>query len=57
MVDLPDAHAERALGALFDAAVLPPQALHRIYNRFVIWSSTNTTALLSAWRARVEAVA
>jgi len=55
-IDGVDSHVERALGGLFDVAVLPPQALHAVYNRWVTWSAARATTLLSAWRLRVEAV-
>ena len=50
----PGAPLESALGRLFDAAVIPNQSIHGIYNMWVPWAARQCQRLLDAWSGLVD---
>jgi len=50
----PGASLDRAVGRLFDTAVVPNQAIHSAYNLWVPWAARRATYILGTWSRAVE---
>ena len=51
------ASVELAFGRLFDAAVVPNQAIHGVYNLWVPWAARRVTRVIGVWSREVQAKA
>jgi len=56
-IDEPGAARAAALGRLFDAAVIPNAALHKIFDSWVPWGARRLGRLTGLWSAAVDALA
>ena len=48
------AAVELAFGRLFDAAVVPNQAIHGVYNLWVPWAARRVTRVIGVWSREVQ---